>query len=50
MRHDAAVQFWLEHDDEERAELERRNAQIERMAAALEGDRARVARERPLGG
>ena len=45
-RHEAAARFWDEHGDPERADLERRNAEIERQAAALEGDRARIARER----
>jgi hypothetical protein len=49
-RHEAAALFWTERGDAERADLERRNAEIERAAATLEVDRARVARERPLSG
>jgi hypothetical protein len=39
-RHDEAVVYWLEHGDQDRAELERRNSVIERDAAQLERDRA----------
>jgi len=39
-RHEEAVVFWLDRDDPTRADLERRNAAIERAAASLERYRA----------
>jgi len=39
-RHAAAAIFWIERGDDARAELERRNVEIERAAASLERDRA----------
>lgn len=49
-RHDEAARHWSRLGDVERAELERRAARIERELVELEGDMARVARERPIGG
>jgi hypothetical protein len=49
-RHDAAALHWDGLGDEERAELERRAARIERELVKLEGDMARVARDRPIRG
>jgi hypothetical protein len=49
-RHDEAALHWSKLGDEERAELERRAARIERELVELERDMARVARERPIGG
>jgi hypothetical protein len=39
-RHAEAALFWVARGDEIRADLERRNAEIERAAAVLERDRA----------
>ena len=39
-RHRAAAQRWTEQGDEELAALELRNAEVERLAAELERDRA----------
>jgi hypothetical protein len=44
VRHDEAASFWVERGDEARAKLERRNARAEREAAAIEAERARLAR------
>ena len=40
LRHEKAALHWDEYGDPERAELERRNVEIERAAAQLERDRA----------
>ena len=45
-RHDAAALRWDGLGDPVRADFERRDARIEREAAALEGDRARFYSER----
>lgn len=45
-RHEQAAKFWADRGDPELAALERRNAVIERDAAELETDRARVAGQR----
>lgn len=45
-----AALFWDDHDDAERAELERCNEQIEADAARLEYDRADLERRRPVTG
>ena len=37
-----AAEFWENRQDTERAELERRNARVEREAAELERERARL--------
>jgi hypothetical protein len=47
-RHDKAAAFWAERGDAVRADLERRNSEIERAAARLERDRAEVERNDPL--
>ena len=43
--HDAASRHWTERGDTQRAELEQRKAMIERGAAELERERARLADE-----
>ena len=41
-RHDEAAKFWVGRGDAERADLERRNAAVERAAAEIERDRAKL--------
>jgi hypothetical protein len=41
-RHEEAALFWAEHNDETRADLERRDAVIERAAAQIERERSEL--------
>ena len=43
-RHEEAAAFWGQRGDLARADLERRNAAVEREAADIEDERARLAR------
>jgi hypothetical protein len=47
VRHGEAADFWVGKGDAERADLERRNWQIELDARQLELDRAELERRRP---
>jgi hypothetical protein len=43
-RHEETADFWLSHGDPARADLERRNAEVHRMAAEMQRQRAALAR------